>query len=182
MSGLEHSPPRDTAQSPVRSTPLPTPGAVRLGKAAPSGSDLQREWIAGLLSPFAGRARSYLERLIEGLPPALAAVRSGISLATIDLWASEDQGFAESIACARLIGNAEGLEAELLTRAFAGEWDRHSMRALELATKAYLPQYREQSSVAGSLTVTFQQSMAAAVGGWRQRVIEGVATPVLPEG
>ena len=182
MSDLEHSPPRDTAQSPVRSTPLPTPGAVRLGKAAPSGSELQREWIAGLLLPFSGRARAYLERLIEGLSGTLAAVRSGVSLATIDLWAQDDPEFAAAIGCCRLIGTAEGLEAELLSRAFAGEWDRHSMRALEVAIKAHVPQYREQSSVAGSLTVSFQQSMAAAVGGWRQRVIEGVATPVLPEG
>ena len=141
---------------------------------------LPPEAVRGFLTPFSGRARVVLAGLLQGYSRGMAAAAAGISNETVRLWGKKDPEFARALEQAREWGFSRGPESELFRRAFAGEQDRGSMRALELIVKAGSPEYREKVQQRLDVVHHAERMMATLADGWRDDTLPSSTSPEPP--
>jgi hypothetical protein len=173
---------------PVLKDPIVDPVRIEISPVGSAMMELDPQVAAGLCQPFSGRARTVLLALLQGWSRTQAAAFAGVTDSAVRQWGQQDRAFSEAVEAAQSLGFARGPESELYKRAFAGEEDRGSMRALELIIKARSPEYREKVQTRLDVVHHAERMMGAMADGWRddtlpssngpdQAIIEGESTP-----
>jgi hypothetical protein len=132
-----------------------------------TGLTLDMSEVRGVLTPFNGRARTFLLALLRGASRTRASMAAGVDIDTVRAWEKREEEFRKASSRCANLGFASVFEAELESRAMAGPDDRGSMRALELVVKARGPEYREKSQLAIDVQVRAQEATHSLGGGWQ---------------